>query len=81
MTISIEIIKTADGYKFHDTGSLKLVGTIHESKNRDYAYFWESFGEIGKRTPDQAMKELKNILIRRASNLGCKIRFIFSDTG
>ena len=40
MTIKVNIINTADGYNFRNVESGKLIGTVHASKNKDYAHYW-----------------------------------------
>ena len=78
MTIKVNIINTADGYNFRNAESGKLIGTIHEGRNKPNAYMWETFGDTGWGNPGQALYTLKEVLSQRASNLGCDIEFINS---
>lgn len=75
MTIKVNIIKTADGYNFRNAESGKLIGTVHEGKNKPGVYVWESFGEGGFSSLAKCVNFLKLELTDRAEKLGCDIEF------
>lgn len=78
MTIKVNIIKTADGYNYRnaDKNSNKLIGTIHEGRNKPGIYLGETFGDTtGFGSLEQTHYTLQKILAQRAVNLGCEIEF------
>lgn len=76
MTIKVNIIKTAVGYNFRNSESGKLIGTVHEGKNKPGIYVWETFGEGGFDSLAKCVNFLKLELMTRAERLGCDIEFI-----
>lgn len=75
-TIKIEIIKTRNGYNFRNMESRKLVGTIHEGKNKPGIYRWETFGQFGFSTLAKSVNFIKLELMNRAEQLCCEIEFV-----
>ena len=75
MKVIVNIITTKYGLNLREAESNKLIGTVNEGRNKPGIYLWETFGDAGWASLEQALYTIKEVLSQRAANLGLDIEF------